>query len=58
MTKEPFGFIAPDGGGSDVFVHVTIVRAAKRHRLIVGQRASFDVKSGERGEKAVNLRPA
>lgn len=53
-----FGFIAPDGGGKDVFVHATAVEAAGIRDLREGQRLSFDVQPDARGSKAVNLKTA
>ncbi len=55
-TTKGFGFIAPDGGGKDVFVHVTAVQAAGLRGLNEGQRISFDVEADKRGPKAVNLK--
>lgn len=55
-TSKGFGFIAPEDGGKDVFVHVTAVQAAGLHGLNEGQRVSFDVESDNRGPKAVNLK--
>jgi CspA family cold shock protein len=53
-----FGFISPDGGGKDVFVHATAVEAAGIRDLREGQRLSFDVQPDARGSKAVNLKTA
>ena len=55
-TTKGFGFIAPDGGGKDVFVHMTAVQAAGLRGLNVGQKVSFDVEADKRGPKAVNLK--
>jgi CspA family cold shock protein len=55
---EGFGFISPDGGGKDVFVHATAVEAAGIRDLREGQRLSFDVQPDARGSKAVNLKTA
>jgi CspA family cold shock protein len=53
-----FGFIVPDQGGKDVFVHITAVQAAGMTGLNEGQRVSFEV-SMERGKPAAtNLRAA
>ncbi len=55
-TTKGFGFIMPEGGGKDVFVHVTAVQAAGLRGLNDGQRVSYDV-AVERGkEAATNLR--
>ncbi|QXM24449.1 cold-shock protein [Elioraea tepida] len=53
-----YGFIVPDQGGKDVFVHITAVQAAGLSGLNEGQRVSFEV-SMERGKPAAtNLRSA
>jgi CspA family cold shock protein len=57
-TTKGFGFIAPEGGGKDVFVHATAVEAAGISSLKEGQRVQFDVQPDARGSKAVNLRLA
>ena len=55
-TTKGFGFIAPEGGGKDVFVHVTAVQAAGLRGLNEGQRVNFEVEADKRGPKAVNLK--
>ena len=55
-TTKGFGFIAPEGGGKDVFVHMTAVQAAGLRGLNEGQRVSFEVEADKRGPKAVNLK--
>jgi CspA family cold shock protein len=55
-TQKGFGFIAPEGGSKDVFVHATAVEAAGMRSLNEGQRVSFDVQPDARGSKAVNLK--
>ena len=55
-TTKGYGFIAPDGGGKDVFVHATAVEAAGLRSLNEGQKISFDVQPDARGAKAVNLK--
>ena len=57
-TSKGFGFISPDGGGTDLFVHVSAVEAAGMHTLNEGQRVSFDSQPDARGAKAVNLKLA
>jgi len=53
-----FGFIQPDGGGSDVFVHISAVERAGLTSLAEGQKLSFEVKvDPKRGKSsAENLR--
>ena len=57
-TNKGFGFIAPEGGTKDVFVHATAVEAAGMSSLSEGQRVSFDVEPDAKGSKAVNLKAA
>jgi len=55
-TEKGYGFIQPDGGGKDVFVHISAVQAAGLRHLNEGQKVSFEVQS-ERGKMAAtNLR--
>ena len=55
-SAKGYGFIAPEGGGKDVFVHATAVEAAGLRTLTEGQRVSFDVKPDARGVKATNIK--
>jgi len=57
-TSKGFGFIAPEDGGKDVFVHATAVEMAGMHSLSEGQRVSFDIQPDAKGSKAVNLQSA
>ena len=57
-TNKGFGFIAPEGGTKDVFVHATAVEAAGMYGLTEGQRVSFDIQPDAKGSKAVNLKAA
>ena len=57
-TTKGFGFIAPEEGGKDVFVHMTAVQAAGLRSLNEGQKVSFDIENDKRGPKAVNLKLA
>jgi cold shock protein len=57
-TGKGFGFIAPEGGGKDVFVHASAVEAAGTNSLAEGQRVSFDILPDAKGSKAVNLKAA
>ena len=52
-----FGFIVPDGGGSDVFVHIHEVEADGLKILVAGQSVAYEVGPARDGRsKAVNLR--
>ena len=55
-ATKGFGFILPDGGGNDVFVHVTAVQKAGLQGLKENQKVSFEVAT-ERGKPAaINLK--
>lgn len=55
-ATKGYGFISPEEGGPDVFVHVTAVERAGPRTLSEGQRVSYEVKD-ERGKPtAVNLK--
>jgi len=57
--EKGFGFIAPEGGGKDVFLHVSAVEAAGHGDPYEGDRISYDVEKGRDGrESATNLRKA
>jgi CspA family cold shock protein len=55
--ERGYGFIKPDDGGRDVFVHITAVERAGLKDLMEGQRISFEVEPDKKGKgpKAVNL---
>ncbi len=53
-----FGFITPDNGSKDVFVHISAVEGSGLGHLTDGQKVSFDVEQDTRGPKAVNLQEA
>lgn len=57
-TDKGFGFIAPDGGGPDVFVHISEVERSGMRGLQEGQKVSFETKMDARKGKpnATNLR--
>lgn len=54
-ASKGFGFIAPEDGGKDVFVHVTAVEKAGLRTLNEGQKVNFDIQPDARGSKAANL---
>jgi cold shock protein len=57
-TTRGFGFISPDDGSKDVFVHVSAVERSGLGYLSEGQRVRFEVQRDPRGPKAVNLQAA
>lgn len=57
--NKGYGFIQPDEGGNDAFVHITAVERAGMRSLRENQRLSYDLEQDQRGKaKAVNLKPA
>ena len=50
-----FGFIAPDEGGSDVFVHFSALTGSGFKTLAEGQKVTFDVTTGAKGPQAENV---
>ena len=57
-TQKGFGFIRPDAGGADVFVHISAVQRAGMQTLVEGQKLSYEVVT-ERGKSAAsNLQEA
>jgi CspA family cold shock protein len=52
-----FGFIAPDGGGKDVFVHHTAIQADGFRSLAEGQKVEFEIEEGQKGPQAAQVRP-
>ena len=49
--QKGYGFIQPDDGGKDVFVHATALEAAGMRGLIEGQKVSFETRTGQRTGK-------
>lgn len=58
-ADKGYGFIAPEGGGGDAFVHISAVERAGMHTLDKDQRVSYDLETDNRGKtSAVNLSAA
>ena len=57
-AQKGFGFIQPEGGGKDVFVHITAVHAAGLNGLDEGQKVSYEVVRERGKEAAANLKLA
>jgi CspA family cold shock protein len=56
-NEKGFGFIRPDDGSRDIFVHISAVQKSGLSDLVEGQRINFDVEPDRtgKGPKAVNL---
>lgn len=56
--NKGYGFIAPDGGGNDAFVHISALERSGLRTLRQDQRVSYDLEEDRRGKMAaVNLKP-
>ena len=53
--NKGYGFIAPEGGSKDVFVHITALQAAGLDGLDDGQAVSFEIENSNGRESAVNI---
>jgi CspA family cold shock protein len=53
-----FGFIAPDGGGKDVFVHHTSIQSDGFRSLAEGQKVTFEIEQGQKGPQAAKVKVA
>ena len=56
-AEKGFGFIAPDDGSSDVFVHYSEIQGSGFRTLEENQKVEFDVTQGPKGPQAENVRP-
>jgi cold shock protein len=57
-ASKGFGFIAPDDGGDDLFVHYSEVKMEGYAKLEEGQKVNFEVGQGKKGPCAVNVTPS
>ncbi|WP_028815215.1 cold-shock protein [Streptomyces flavidovirens] len=55
-AEKGFGFIAPDGGGPDVFVHYSALGGSGFTSLYEGQRVEYEVAQGQKGPQATDVR--
>jgi CspA family cold shock protein len=53
-----FGFVTPDGGGADLFVHFSAIQGQGFKTLQENQRVEFDITTGPKGQQASNIRAA
>ena len=55
--EKGFGFITPDDGGKDLFVHHTAIQAGGYRSLNEGAKVEYDAEQGQKGPQAQNVRP-
>ena len=55
--QKGYGFIVPDGGGADVFVHHSNIKAEGFRTLKEDQKVEYDMEEGKKGPEATNVRP-
>ena len=56
--SKGFGFVTPEDGSKDVFVHHTAIQGTGFKTLTEGQQVQFEVEQGPKGPSAVNVQPA
>ncbi|MDA3833201.1 MAG: cold-shock protein [Spirochaetales bacterium] len=56
-SEKGFGFITPDGSGTDLFVHHSEIKTSGYASLNEGQKVSYEVGQGQKGPCATNVRP-
>jgi len=56
-SKRRFGFISPDDGGADVFVHASAIVGTGNKDLVEGQKVTYEVTAGQKGPQASDVAP-
>ncbi len=54
-SQKGFGFIVPDNGSKDLFVHYSSIKSDGYKSLREGQKVEFEIENSDKGEKAVNV---
>jgi cold shock protein len=57
-ASKGFGFLTPDDGSADVFVHFSAIDGTGYRELVEGQRVQFETGQGPKGPQANSVRPA
>lgn len=57
-ATKGFGFVTPDDGTPDVFVHFSAIEGSGYRELTEGQRVQFESQQGQKGPQAKSVRPA
>lgn len=55
-SQKGFGFIVPDNGGKDLFVHFSAIQSSGYKTLKEGQKVEFEIEQTDKGDKAVNVK--
>ncbi len=55
-AEKGYGFIAPDAGGEDVFVHFSAIQSEGYRSLDEGQKVEFEITQGQKGDAAADVR--
>ncbi len=56
-SEKGYGFVTPDDGSADVFVHFSAIQGEGYKNLEEGQKVEYDVTSGQKGPQAANVKP-
>ena len=56
-SEKGYGFVTPDGGGKDLFVHVSNIVGEGYRSLQDNQKVEFEEREGKKGPEAANVRP-